>query len=196
MSIITRCSNCGFAFQSRAIKVVGSGNVIMQGNQESCPRCGALTAIEDGEYTFVNGVLSAFRAVNRESIERFREIIVAAEAGTISPEAAAAQAGQIHTHFAALVTQAFKLGIPALLIAIVALYLQWAANHDSAITSQQLVQELQAGRHVNEQILETLNRLDEAGRPPPISRQVRRRAELKAKKEARRAISRQRRGHA
>jgi hypothetical protein len=86
------CPNCGLIFQSKLLAI--SGNVtglVMKGNRESCPRCGAWAELPDGTFDVVGDTIHVLSAseLTQERLTRLSAILDAARAGEISDDEAA-----------------------------------------------------------------------------------------------------------
>jgi uncharacterized protein (DUF2267 family) len=161
MSIPVHCRHCGLSFTSRALRIENSAGTTISNCAETCPRCGRDADIQDGTYDFVGNVMTAFRSLDRSQVERFREVVQRAARGELDREEAKSEAAEIHKSFAQIIAQAMQWGIPALLVAIISLYLQWSSTQDSRQTTEEIVRQLHQQSQTNELILQQLNRLSE-----------------------------------
>jgi hypothetical protein len=85
------CPNCGFVFRSRLIAIEGSvTGLVMEGNRETCPRCGAWAELPGGTFDVIGDTIHVLAAsdLTRERLARFVEILEAAQEGRISAEVA------------------------------------------------------------------------------------------------------------
>ena len=50
--VLSKCSHCNYTFTSRMFSIVDSINVSLEGNTETCPRCGSRANVLDGTFDF------------------------------------------------------------------------------------------------------------------------------------------------
>ncbi|MFN3512229.1 MAG: hypothetical protein ACK41C_04235 [Phenylobacterium sp.] len=114
-------------------------------------------------------VVDALRESTPQDILRFRDIAQRAASGLVSQDDAARESQEIHKAFARLIVIAMQWGIPSLLVALLALYIQWQALKESAATSEAILDELRQSNRNDELILKELRQLNEieSGSPPP-----------------------------
>lgn len=82
------CPNCGNLFQSRAFHFSGNvGQVTLQGNRETCPRCGRWANIADGVFEITHGALRLIQGsrATQDMLDRFAEMLQQANDGKLSP---------------------------------------------------------------------------------------------------------------
>jgi hypothetical protein len=93
-SLPVRCETCGLEWaDSSAIEVSGTATgITMVGSRVGpCPRCGGWGRIRDGVYDFVDGAISAIRAVDPTRLVPVRDVLRQAKDERITPEQAAEQ---------------------------------------------------------------------------------------------------------
>jgi DNA-directed RNA polymerase subunit RPC12/RpoP len=169
MRLTATCSNCGLSFEPSAIKIAGGTEITFKGSSTNCPRCGHRAPIKDGTYDFfLDGVVKSFREVDEDQLRRFREIVQAAAVGGITAEQAEAEANKISSTFGAWLKLAMQWGIPALLVAVLSLYISWLAMESTDRSSAAILRELQLQSQTDIQISQQLQTLNEAeSRSPP-----------------------------
>ena len=98
------CPKCGLIFQSRLIAIEGNvQGLTLQGNRETCPRCGAWAELPDGTFDVIGDAIRVLSAsdLTRERLLRLQAILQAANEGRISEEeaeeAVAAESPEIAT---------------------------------------------------------------------------------------------------
>ncbi|NNN16369.1 MAG: hypothetical protein HKL82_11025 [Acidimicrobiaceae bacterium] len=74
MGPIVFCPN-GHVFESRGFRIENARHVTLQGNRETCPSCGAMAEIMDGEFDFIRDTITVLSApqitINRlQALER------------------------------------------------------------------------------------------------------------------------------
>ena len=210
MSVPIYCKYCGYHGISRAFRFVNSTNVTLRGNRETCPNCGQLAEIQDGTYDFVGEVMTAVRApgVMRDDVLAFQTLAKAVQAGELSQSEASSRIEILGKSFAALWALVnVNSGTLALIVAIVALYLQITSNLPADAGSDQAHSDAQRQYDISQQIRDQLGAIEgqsniagssrvdqqlenpESRHVPPrdqkLSRQQRRHLERQAKKRSR-----------
>ncbi len=156
------CKTCGLSFSANFVHIGRGAHVSFSDSKVSCPRCRSLADIQDGTYNYLGHVISAFTGATQEQLKRFQEIATAAAAGHLSEAQANRQAEIIHIGFGHVISLALQWGIPALLVAIIALYLQWQDSLESSQSSERMLSELRGiheteiGLHHEIQKMETM----------------------------------------
>lgn len=89
MGPIVFCPN-GHVFESRQFRIENSLGVVLRGNREPCPACGTMAELMDGEFDFIDGVITVLSApaITRERLESLKGLFDAVRRG----ETSAAQA--------------------------------------------------------------------------------------------------------
>lgn len=139
-----KCLSCGtLSFTDRLIGGTGTGTISLTGNimVGACPKCGGDCQVVDGQYELTGGVVTAFRALSRTSLEGMRDTLRASQRGDITPDAATAEVAAISPEVAAII-DAFQNQrqwtspvIVTVLISIVTALLTWMALHpDKTLT--------------------------------------------------------------
>ncbi len=171
MSIPATCRSCGLTFATPHL-FGGSGAVTLINCGTNCPRCGGEADIQSGTYQLVENVVTAFSraSVGRETVFRFGEVAKQVQAGTLSNEQATEQIASLGPAIAHLWkwTNDNGQGL-ALLLMIVALYLQitqgWSddvAAEKQLKETQRQTQVTQSAEQVQQKILEELQKQTEA----------------------------------
>lgn len=186
------CQRCGLMFQSAFFSGVGTETTII-GCSESCPRCGGPASVETvigGQPTgwdLLRDAGQAFRSADLYELQRFQAVAQAAAAGALQAAEAQRQAAEVNLTFARLIALAFQWGIPSLLVALVALWIQIKSAQSDERDHEEMMRELRGQTQQNEQLLQEWNRLQGPDAPPPPlpveSRQVRRRKAALARKQ-------------
>jgi hypothetical protein len=142
----------------------------MTGCTETCPFCGGTAELLDGDYDFFGNAIRTFRAANPDQLLRFQAVAQAAAHGTLAVDAAEKQAAEIGEGFARLIVLAIQWGIPSLLVALVALWLQWQSAHSDDASHAEVMQELKRQTAANEQLVAELRILNakQGMQPPPV----------------------------
>jgi hypothetical protein len=81
------CPKCGLIFRSNLFHIAGGArNITLEGNRETCPRCGALAELPDGTFDVIDDTIHVLAAsqLTRERLFRLQTILEAAQAGEIS----------------------------------------------------------------------------------------------------------------
>jgi hypothetical protein len=89
--ILVFCPN-GHVFESRAFSFEGNiHGLTLKGNWETCPICGAMAEIMDGEFDVIDGVVRLLAApqTTLDRLQRLRELLQNLRAENASPEQAA-----------------------------------------------------------------------------------------------------------
>lgn len=70
------CPKCGLLFQSNAINMSGSGTIVFENCGESCPQCGSVANIIDGEYQFYNGIINTVKGGKfaKDAVEKLKKL--------------------------------------------------------------------------------------------------------------------------
>src|SRR5687768_10859455 len=72
------CPACGFIFQSRLLSIGGNvTGLSLEGNKETCPRCGEWADVLEGEFNVVGDTIEVLDAsdLNRERLARLQAIL-------------------------------------------------------------------------------------------------------------------------
>lgn len=140
MSVPVHCPYCGLGFTSRVFHIENSSDITLQGNRETCPRCGQLANIQDGTYDFVGNVISAIRApgVMRADVLALQNIAKSVQSGELSAEDAESEIAKINAAFVVIWrwTNA-NAGAITVLLAIIALWVAVYAAHAADMSSEQ-----------------------------------------------------------
>jgi hypothetical protein len=141
-SLPVQCPECKTIFPSHA-KFLPAIELELSGNTEPCPVCGYSDA-EIAEGIFRTGqdtieVLSADET-NRAMLKAFLRIARQAAAGTLSEKDAIKEAKAVSPKFGKIFENAFKYGVPALLVAIAGLMLTSYGQFRSAKSANDLLQ--------------------------------------------------------
>ena len=122
-----------------------------------------MASIQDGTYDFVGSVMTAVRApgVMREDVLAFQTLAKAVQAGEVSSKEAFSRAENIGNSFAVL----WKLinenaGALTLIIAIIALYLQFTSNLSSDAGANQAHSDAERHYEISQQIRERISAIE------------------------------------
>jgi len=80
------CTSCGLIFESRAFGFGGGAhNITLTGVRETCPRCGSLADLPDGTFNVFGDTIHVLASpeLTRQRLERLKEIVDAAQRGTL-----------------------------------------------------------------------------------------------------------------
>jgi hypothetical protein len=104
------CDHCGALFRSGAVEVRGNARVIMQDNEQTCPRCGRMTRIPDGVYDFAGDTVRiiATSASSADSLRRLQRVLQEARQSGAEPEVVARRIEQEAPEFGPLAAEASK----------------------------------------------------------------------------------------
>jgi hypothetical protein len=139
------CPNCKSIFPFRGFRIEEANvKVTFIDSKTTCPICGNLEAkISDGTYQANSTAIQVLSAPESTLaiIEAFRLLAEQAASGQISKTEAIQKANDLSPKYAALIDQFAKLGLPglALLVAIIALYLQFEGNKSSSEDSKKIL---------------------------------------------------------
>lgn len=134
------------------------------GCSTDCPACGLMTPIEDGTYEIANSTFRSFRALDVPDLLRFQAIL--AEAKGKPPVEVAEAAKDIDPAFGKVVQVLQALGGLPLLIALIGLYIQYAAYKDDNADQDAVLSELKASNANQELLIEGMRELIEAQSTP------------------------------
>ncbi|MER8373357.1 hypothetical protein [Mesorhizobium sp. M1406] len=93
------CPNCGNLFASRAISIRGDvRNLVLEGNTESCPRCGRMASIIEGKFDVVDGVLQMLKGsqLSTAMLKQFVSVLKQAQRDEISTDDLIARTQEIN----------------------------------------------------------------------------------------------------
>jgi hypothetical protein len=113
----------------------GSGTFRISGSilTGACPNCGDDMRIVDGVYDLAEGVVTAFRALGRDELERMRDVLASSQSGTIEPARATRTVAAISPDVGALIEamqnqrQWTAPAIVSTLLAVITVLLAWLA---------------------------------------------------------------------
>jgi SEC-C motif len=153
-----QCAHCGLRFEGQGIHIGGDvKGLVLQGNTEPCPRCGAPTEIIEGEFNVQNDLFEALRSteLDRDLLARLALLGEQVEAGAIAVEEAEPELAKASPAFASLLARApasvRKAIVATLLQVIVILAAQGVAElRDDSVTTS----ELEGALHRQEMSLE------------------------------------------
>jgi hypothetical protein len=127
--ILVFCPN-GHVFESRGIKLGGNvTGLILRGNRETCPACGAMAEIMDGEFDFVDGAVTVLSAskFTQDQLAKFGATLNELRKTRASPEVVAnaieAEAPELTT-IASMLRGQNSVALAAWLAVLIAL-VQW-----------------------------------------------------------------------
>jgi len=148
-----KCDHCGAQFTIRIPFDVSNrtGTVHIQDSRTPCKACDKSARLVDADYDLVGGVLAAFRDLSSDSLADLKRIAEQAAAGNITPQQAITSANVIHPGLGKAFEVSLKFGLPSLIVALLSLYIAWAAMRSSDRSSDQIVSELQAIHSTMEQ---------------------------------------------
>lgn len=169
MSIPAKCESCGLSYIATSILIKNSVGVTFSGGSETCPRCGGRAQFQSGVYDFIGDGLGVLRRASRTEVQKLRDIISAATTGEIDYSDAIRQSDEIRHGFGPLLAAALQYGIPGILIALIALYLQFASMKDDERSSADMMELLRQQAQTDELLLKEFQRLNElqSTSPPP-----------------------------
>jgi len=165
MATQVQCEHCGYSGPHPAF--ASTGTVTFKNVIAPCPRCRQPTQLTDGTYSFMGGALESFRLANLEQLERFRFVAEAAAAGELSPDEAQKQAAEVHAAFGRLIAFAREWGVLPLLVAVVSLYIAWAATQSSDRSEAAMIEGLKTANATNELVLKQLQQVTAEMSPSP-----------------------------
>lgn len=166
MSVPVHCPACGLRFSSRMFSFTDPSNVTLSGNRESCPQCGEMADIQDGTYDFVGNAISSFRALDGLAIRRFQDVLKAAESDHAGKAKVISEAAALDPTFGKFVATLQALGGLPLLLAFIALWIQWMAYTEDTRDQEAVLGELRASNTHQEQLIEGMRELIEAQQKP------------------------------
>ena len=169
MSIPARCTSCGYSYIATSIRIQNSIGTTISGGSETCPRCGGRAYFQSGTYDFIGDGLGVLRTASRDEIRKLRDVVSATTAGQLDFADAIRQSDEIHRGFGPLLAAAMQYGLPGILIALIALYLQFAAMKDDERSSADMMGLLRHQAQTDELLLKEFQRLSElqSTSPPP-----------------------------
>lgn len=139
-----RCTRCGYIFEGQAIHIAPEATIEgleLQGNIESCPRCGGVARIIEGTLSIRDGVVRVLddAVVDLGLWQLLIDITSQAREGVISPEEAVQEMAEQSPAVKSLLGHAppalRKILVQVLIGAITILAGQeWAELHDHAAT--------------------------------------------------------------
>jgi hypothetical protein len=132
-SIPGYCPHCGAVFDGRGgIHIGNSTGVVTSGNRMTCPRCGRLANLVDGTFNAKDKKLELVSGppLTRAVIGKLEEIARQAKAHEITAEEAVKQIAEVDPVLGRLISRYMVTGLPllALIVSIIALYLQYQGN--------------------------------------------------------------------
>lgn len=104
-----RCTHCGLTFEGRGIHIDGDvQGLVLQGNTETCPRCGNPARIVEGEFNVRNGLFEALRSteLDRDLLARLALLGQQVSAGVVAVEEAEPELAEASPAFASLLAHA------------------------------------------------------------------------------------------
>jgi hypothetical protein len=98
------CPHCGLIFPSRLIGIAPGAvvqDLVLEGNKETCPRCGQWAELPDGRFTIADDTIHVLAAskLSRERLGQLAAILEQVKAGSLTEDEAAEQAPELEPLF-------------------------------------------------------------------------------------------------
>ncbi len=173
------CSHCGFLFNSTAFALGNGRNITISGGSEPCPRCQRYATILGGTFNAYRDQVEIVSAppLTHAALSKLRTIAEMVKAQEISPEQAITQADQIAPGFGKLMRRFLELGGPSILIALIALYLQYSDGASSDEFQRRALEMMERGVTSIEQLERKVNIQEEnaakRAEPKPVTKGAR-----------------------
>jgi hypothetical protein len=173
------CTHCGLSFEGRGIHIEGDiQGLVLQGNTETCPRCGTPARIIEGEFNVRNGLFEALRSteLDRDLLAQLALLGEQVRAGAVAVEEAEPELAKASPAFASLLARApasaRKATVLILLQVLAVLAAQGVAElRDNSVTLSGLEDALHRQEmSLEKQIERALDQAVVAHRSPPATK--------------------------
>lgn len=164
-----RCPSCGAElFMPR----IGTGVIHITNSRQICGKCNAVMPIAEGTYSYAESALKSFRPYSPGELYQFQMWLNRTLSEVESKEEIATKARAETPEMAPLLDLFLKLGGPGLLVALIALYLQFLAYQNDAAEGAAALAQSQQTAVYQAQLIEKMDALIAAQgtpEPPPYS---------------------------
>lgn len=151
--ILSRCVHCGAIFRSRMFNFEGGNftHVVLAGNTENCPRCGARAQAMDGDFSILGDTIRVLAGSNftRESYRRFHDLVESSKKGEIDDQELQAAATAIDPKLGQAIALVSSAKLPMLLVLLVMYLSHCSQNWEVKLDVNQFLDQIQ-GRGVIE----------------------------------------------